>query len=156
MSKLFTGPLIALVAMASIYAIATTIATSSTASFTTVETIRHARVVEFAVAMKRAVAEHRTACAKCELLAAAEKNICEAEAGKEQKRAKTEARIKYKGNIKSPANPMVNEPEKARGVDLVLYRAHQQLHDSPPVCFADGNTELNVQPRKPFPRIAMN
>ena len=156
MSKQFTGLLIAAGAMARIVAIATTLAKSSSASFTVVETTRHARVVAFATAMKRAVAEHRTARAKCELLVAAEKNICDADAKKEQQRAKTEARTKYKGNTKSAEKPTVNETEKMRGVDLVLYRAHQQLDDSPAVCFADGGTDFSVPPGKPFLRIAIN
>lgn len=129
MSKLLAGFMIAVVATVAIYAMAATIATNMTAGFTTTETTHHTRIDEFATGMKRAAAEHRMARAKCERFTGAEKNICHAEAKAEQRRARTKARVKYKDNIKSPANAGVNEARTAREVDVALYRAHRQLPD---------------------------
>ena len=103
MSRFFTGLLIVASGMAAIYAIAAAIATNLTPTFATAETTRPTRIVEFASAMKRAATEHRTARAKCELLSDAEKSICDADAAVEQKRAKAEARVIYKGGVPLPA-----------------------------------------------------
>jgi hypothetical protein len=128
-SKLFAGLLIAAAVMAGIYAAAATTASSMAASFTTAETTGRTRIVEFAAAMKQASAEHRAARARCELLTGAEKNICNAEAKEEQQRARTDARVNFKGSIKAPADAGVNEPKTARDVDVALYRVHRQLPD---------------------------
>lgn len=129
MSKLFAGSMIAAAVMAGIYAAASTTATAMAASFTTVETSGHTRIVEFAAAVKQASAEHKAARARCELLAGAEKNLCNAEAKAEQKRARAEARTNYKGSIRSSADIAVNEPKVAREIDVALFRAHRQLPD---------------------------
>jgi hypothetical protein len=129
MSKLFAGLLIAAAVMVGIYAAAATTATAIAASYTTAETTSHTRIVEFAAAVKQASAEHKAARARCGLLTDAEKNICNAEAKAEQKRAKTEARVNYKGSIKPYANAGVNEPGTARDVDVALYRVQLQLPD---------------------------
>ena len=129
MSKLFAGSLIAAAVMAGIYAVASTTATAMAASFTTAETSGHTRIVELAAAVKQASAEHKAARARCEILSGAEKNLCNAEARAEQKRARAEARVNYKGSIKPPADAGVNERKTARDVDVALYRAHRQLPD---------------------------
>ena len=129
MSKLFAGSLIAAAVMAGIYAVASTTATAMAASFTTVETNTHTRIVDFAAGVKQASAEYKSARARCELLAGAEKNICNAEAKAEQKRARAEARAYYKGSIRSPADIAVNESKGAREIDVALFRAHRQLPD---------------------------
>lgn len=128
-SKLFAGLLIAASVMAGIYAAAAATATAMAASFTTAETSGHTRIVEFAAAVKQASTEHQAARARCEFLTGAEKNICNAEARMEQKRARTEARVNYKGSIKPPVNAGVDEPKTARDVDVALYRVHRQLPD---------------------------
>lgn len=115
--------------MVGIYAAAATTATAMAASFTTAETTSHTRIVEFAAAVKQASAERKAARARCELLTDAEKNICNAEAKAEQKRAKTEARANYKGSIKSLADAGVSEPKTARDADVALYRVQRQLPD---------------------------
>jgi hypothetical protein len=128
-SKLFVGLLIAAAVMVGIYAAAATTATNMAASFTTAETTGRTRLIEFAAAVKQASAERKAARAICELLTGAEKNICNAEANAEQKRAKTEARVNYKGSVEPPANSGVNEPKTTRDVDVALYRVHRQLPD---------------------------
>lgn len=129
MPKLFAGLLIAAAVMVGIYAAAATTATAMAATFSTAETTSHTRIVEFAAAVKQASAERKAAHARCELLTVAEKNLCNAEAKAEQKRAKTEARVNYKGSINAPAYIGVNEPKTARDVDVALYRVRRQLPD---------------------------
>lgn len=157
MSKKFTGLLVVAAVAVSIVVVATTGASpAGTAVVTAVPTL-HPRAVESATAMKRAVATYRIARAKCDLFDAAEKSICDAEAKKEQKRAKSEARNKYKDDNGSAASPAMNPPVKTtRGLDLVFYRAHQQLDESTAGCFADTGPGSNGSPGKYFPRIAMN
>jgi len=92
MSKLLAGLLIAVAAMAGIYAVAATSATTIAASFTTTETSSHSRSVEFATAVKRRLAEHRAARAKCALITGTEKKVCIAEARAEERRAVRDAR----------------------------------------------------------------
>jgi hypothetical protein len=128
-SKLFAGSLIAAAVMAGIYATASTTATAMAASFTTAEASGHTRIVEFAAAVKQASAEHKAARARCELLAGADKNICNSEAKAEKKRARAEARVNYKGSTRSPADVGVNEPKTARDIDVALNRVHRQLPD---------------------------
>jgi len=129
MSKLFAASLIAAAVMVGIYVAASTAATAMAASFTTAETSGHTRIVEFAAALKQASAEHKAARARCELLTGAAKNICNTEAKAEQKRSRAEARVNYKGSIRSFADVGMNEPKAARDVDVALYREHRQLPD---------------------------
>ena len=131
MKKLLAGLVIAAVAMAGIYAAAATTATAIAANFAptaATPAAGHLRIVEFATALKRASAEHRTASAKCKLLTGAEKNICNAEAKTEEKRARTAARVNYKGS-NLPAVAEIIEPKIARDIDVALYRVHQQSPD---------------------------
>ena len=72
MSKLFAGLLIAVLTLAGIYAIAAMIVGNTTGSFRTEETSRHAGIVEFGSALRRASAVHGLDRAKCELVAGAE------------------------------------------------------------------------------------
>jgi hypothetical protein len=129
MKKLLAGLVIAGVAMVGIYAAASTTATAIAANFTPAAATGHLRIVEFASELKRASAEHRAASAKCRLLTGAEKNICNAEAKADEKRAKTAARDTYKGSINLPNVAGSNEPKSARDIDVALYRAQQQLPD---------------------------
>lgn len=129
MSKLFAASLIAAAVMVGIYVAASTAATAMAASFTTAETSGHTRIVEFAAALKQASAEHKAARARCELLTGAAKNICNTEAKAEQKRSRAEARVNYKGSIRSFADVGMNEPKAARDADVALYREHRQLPD---------------------------
>ena len=126
MSKLLTGLLIAAAAMAGIYAAAATTATAIAANFTPTPAAGQVRIVAFASAVKRASAEHRAARTKCELFIGAEKNFCNAEAKADEKRAKTAARVNYKGSINLPTDAGMNESKTARDIDVALYRAHQQ------------------------------
>jgi hypothetical protein len=123
-SKLLAGLLIAAAAMAGIYAAAATTATAMAASFATAETTGYTRIVEFAAAVKQASSEYKAARARCEILTGAQKNPCNAEAKAERGRARTEARINYKGSIRSLADGGVHEAKTARDADVALYRAH--------------------------------
>lgn len=129
MSKLFAGLLIVAAVMVGIYAAAATTATAMAAGFTTAETTSHTRIVEFAAAVRQASTEHKAARARCEFLSGAGKDICNAGAKAEQKRARTEARVNYKGSIKPPTNAGVNEPKTTRDADVALFRVHRQLPD---------------------------
>ena len=157
MSKLFAGLLIAVLTLAGIYAIAAMIADNTTGSFRTEETRRHAGIVEFGSALRRASEVHGLARAKCELVAGAEKNICNAEAKSEQRRARTEARVNYKGNSTVSATPVKNIADEVRNggnvLDIALYRAHRQLRDEQSGCF--GSSEANRSIQKPASRLAM-
>ena len=157
MSKLFAGLLIAVLTLAGIYAIAAMIADNTTGSFRTEETRRHAGIVEFGSALRRASEVHGLARAKCELVAGAEKNICNAEAKSEQRRARTEARVNYKGNSTVSAAPVKNIADEVRNggnvLDIALYRAHRQLRDEQSGCF--GSSEANRSIQKPASRLAM-
>ncbi len=129
MSKLFAGLLIAVAAMAGIYAVAATTATSMAAGFNTTETSDRTRIIEFAAEMKRTSAEHKAARAKCDRYTVTLKASCNAEAKAEQKRARSEARVNYKGSSKSPADAVVKQAKAARDFDVALYRVHRQLPD---------------------------
>lgn len=141
MSKRLAGLLIATATIAGMYAIAATFATNMAASFNTVETTRHTRAGDFATSVRRASAERKTARAKCELVAAAERNSCNAEATAEQRHAWTEARSDYKGGMEykgitvprvgmePAADTVVNKAKIPRHIDVALYRAHRQLPD---------------------------
>ena len=129
MSKLYAGLFIAAAAMAGMYAIAANIATTTAAGFATAETTSHTRPVEFATATKSAAIENSTARAKCGRLTGAGKDLCDAEAAAEQRRARTEARIKLKAGVEVPAKAGINVAKAMREVDVALYRAHRQLPD---------------------------
>lgn len=158
MSKRFSGTLISIVAMVGIYAVAATISTPTNASSTAAETIRHTGIVGFGIALKQAADAYRTAYAKCEPLADAEKDICTFAAKEAQKRARLEARVKYRGEAKSTANAVANNAESARadsGLDPELYRAHRQLSAPRSACAASDDTDSNGQPKTSWPRVAM-
>ena len=86
MSKIIPGILLAVAAMAGIYAAAATTASRVAATFVTTETSSRARNVDFATAAKRIFADHKVARAKCALLADKLKRACNAEAGAKESR----------------------------------------------------------------------
>ena len=158
MSKRFSGTLISIVAVAGIYAVAASISTPTNASSTAVETIRNTGIVGYGIALKQAADAYRTAHAKCEPLADAEKDICTFAAKAAQKRARLEARVKYRGEANSTANAVANNADAARadsGLDPELYRAHRQLTAPRSACAASDDSDSDGQPKTPWPRVAM-
>ena len=158
MSKRFSGTLISIVAVVGIYAVAASISTPTNASSTAVETIRTTGIVGYGIALKQAADAYRTAHAKCEPLTGAEKDICTFTAREAQKRARLEARVKYRDEGKSTANVVANNIEAARsdiGLDPELYRAHRQLSAPRAACAASDDTDFDGQPKTPWPRVAM-
>ncbi len=159
MSSLIASVLSAVSAIAGIYAIATIIATSTTPTANNAEPVRRTAIVEFGIALKRAADEHRTARTKCEILVGAEKTGCQAEAKSAQMRARTAARVNYKGNITPSVQTLVHDPDNARRnggeLDAALYRAHRQLPDEQSVCFGSDAPDADLQPRQKSAHIAM-
>src|SRR5689334_1397730 len=86
MSKLVPVVLIAVAAMAGIYAVAATTASRVEATFVTTETSSRARNVDFAIAARRTVADRKVARAKCAILAEKLERACNAEAGAKERR----------------------------------------------------------------------
>jgi hypothetical protein len=78
--RMVTGVVIGLAASAGFYAVAATAATAMAANFDTVETTRHARIVEISSRLKSAWSEHRLARAKCERFTAPLKALCKDDA----------------------------------------------------------------------------
>lgn len=158
MSKRFSGTLMSIVAVVGIYAVTATISTPTNASPTAVETIRTTGIVGYGIALKQAADAYRTAHAKCEPLTGAEKDICTFTAKEAQKRARLEARVKYRGEAKPTANVDANNADAVRadiGLDPELYRAHRQLSAPGSACAASDDTDFNGQPKTPWPRVAM-
>jgi hypothetical protein len=164
MSKLFKGVLVAVATMAGIYATASAIATNMVSGFSTLESDRHAGIIEFAAARQRAVSAHEMAIAKCERFDGALKNNCAAVARSAQGHADDQARANYKENIKSAANDGVSNIQSVRTAgynagavpDAALYRAHREFSDWRPNCFASGDDDFKVEPRKILSRVASN
>lgn len=164
MSTLFKGVLIAVATLASIYATASAIATNMASGFSTLESDRHAGIVEFAAARQRALNAHEMAIAKCARVSGALKNNCAAVARSAQGHADDQARTNYKENIKSAVNDGVNNIQFARNAgftggavpDAAFYRAHREFSDARPSCFAPGDDDFNVEPRKILSRVASN
>ncbi len=162
-SSLFASALSAAAAIAGIYAIATAIATPATSGFNNAEPTGRTTIVELGIAHKRAADEHRTARAKCETLDGAEKIGCQAEAKSAQIRARTAARAKYKGNVKTAAQTVVNgitngrrdDSEPAVGLDIALYRAHKHWSDDRVACIGSEPTPVEAVPSKGSAHIAM-
>ncbi len=163
MSSLFASALSAAAAIAGIYAIATIIATPASSGFSNAEPIRRTAIVEFGIALKHAADKHRTARAKCEIFVGAEKVGCQAEAKSALVRAKTAARVNYKGNVKPAAHTVVNGIANARlgdsepdfGLDIALYHAHQHWSDDRAACFGSEPTPVDGGPGKGSAHIAM-
>jgi hypothetical protein len=127
--------LVAVTAMAGIYAIAASTATSAAAAFTPTERASHARIVEFAAALKRASTEKKAARAQCDLLNASGKQICTAKARAEEKRAKAEARALYNAGSRpviDAGKKVPESPQAPRGADVALNTARFMSSDIAP------------------------
>lgn len=143
MSRFLAGLLITAAVLAGVYAfvaalasrIAPAAAPTVDPSLSSRDSARQSRFFTFASAVKQATSEHRAAREKCELLTGEEQITCNAAAKADQKRAKADARAKYKAStksnadIKAPENAPVIAPRTAGGLDVVLYRAHRQWPD---------------------------
>jgi hypothetical protein len=84
MTKWVAGVLIAMAAMAGIYAVAATTATSIAGSFTTEARTRPTRIAEFETAVKRASANLKEARERCKVFTGTQRNVCNAEARAEE------------------------------------------------------------------------
>jgi hypothetical protein len=157
MSKWTAGIFFTMATLAGIYAVAATISTSAASGFSAAESARRTGLVELAVALKRATNEQRTANAKCQQLTGSVKDICRAEANAEYKRASAQARTNYKGSDHPRSRPLAKDaaPRAPRGLDLALYRAHQQWVEESTGCIGFGTTEDDFQSPTLPARIAM-
>jgi hypothetical protein len=89
---MLAGFLIAVAAMAGMYAIAATAATSLAAGFAPPGAFGHARITDIAGAVNRASAEHRVARAACKRFNGAKRRNCNAEAEATRQEAVANAR----------------------------------------------------------------
>ena len=84
------------VSIVAVYWVNAFVAKQMNSSSVTLETMRHAELVEFTTAVRKASEKQGAERAKCLLFSGLEKTFCESEAKAEANRARTEARIRYK------------------------------------------------------------
>ena len=117
----------AVIAVAAITAMAGICAATTSAGFSTGETNSHTRSVDVSMAVKQAADESRIAHARCELLHAEKRQACAATARSVLQQAMTVARTEEDGDLNPTTRASASVPALPQ-VDLVLYRAHRQLH----------------------------